>query len=73
MLPLLMVCVCAKPSAIATRNNDMEDLETQLKAAQKNRSRIIVTDGVFSMDGTLAQLDKIVDLANKYQRHDYGR
>lgn len=49
------------------RNNDMEDLETQLKAAQKNRSRIIVTDGVFSMDGTLAQLDKIVDLANKYQ------
>ncbi len=48
------------------KNNDMEDLETQLKAAQKNRSRIIVTDGVFSMDGTLAQLDKIVDLANKY-------
>jgi glycine C-acetyltransferase len=48
------------------KNNDIEDLETQLKAAQKNRSRIIVTDGVFSMDGTLAQLDKIVDLANKY-------
>ncbi len=48
------------------KNNDIEDLETQLKAAQKNRSRIIATDGVFSMDGTLAQLDKIVDLANKY-------
>ncbi|MBK7147543.1 MAG: glycine C-acetyltransferase [Bacteroidetes bacterium] len=49
------------------KNNDMADLETQLQAAQKNRSRIIVTDGVFSMDGTLAQLDKIVELANRYQ------
>ena len=47
-------------------NNDMEDLETQLIATQKNRSRIIVTDGVFSMDGTIAQLDKIVALADKY-------
>jgi glycine C-acetyltransferase len=49
------------------KNNDMADLEEQLKATQKNRSRIIVTDGVFSMDGTIAQLDKIVELANKYQ------
>lgn len=49
------------------KNNDMADLETQLKATQQNRSRIIVTDGVFSMDGTIAQLDKIVALANKYQ------
>ena len=48
------------------KNNDMEDLEAQLIATQKNRSRIIVTDGVFSMDGTIAQLDKIVALANKY-------
>lgn len=49
------------------KNNDMGDLEQQLQATQKHRSRIIVTDGVFSMDGTIAQLDKIVELANKYQ------
>lgn len=49
------------------KNNDMADLEQQLIATQKNRSRIIVTDGVFSMDGTLAQLDKIVALADKYK------
>jgi glycine C-acetyltransferase len=47
-------------------NNDMTDLEAQLKKAQDQRNRIIVTDGVFSMDGTLAQLDKICDLAEKY-------
>jgi glycine C-acetyltransferase len=44
----------------------MADLEEQLKAAQSARSRIIVTDGSFSMDGTIAQLDKICDLADKY-------
>ena len=44
----------------------MEDLEKQLKEAQKNRYRIIVTDGVFSMDGNVAPMDKIVALANKY-------
>ena len=44
----------------------MADLEEQLKATQKNRSRIIVTDGAFSMDGTIAQLDAIVALAEKY-------
>ncbi len=49
------------------KNNDMGDLEQQLIATQKNRSRIIVTDGVFSMDGTIAQLDKIVELADKYK------
>lgn len=48
------------------KNNDMDDLEQQLIATQGNRSRIIVTDGVFSMDGTIAQLDKIVALADKY-------
>lgn len=48
------------------KNNDMADLEQQLIATEKNRSRIIVTDGVFSMDGTIAQLDKIVALAEKY-------
>ncbi|MBS1646427.1 MAG: glycine C-acetyltransferase [Bacteroidetes bacterium] len=49
------------------KNCDMNDLETQLKAAQKNRFRLIVTDGVFSMDGFVAPLDKICDLAEKYQ------
>ena len=47
-------------------NNNMEDLETQLKAAEGARFKVIVTDGVFSMDGYVAQLDKICDLADKY-------
>jgi len=47
-------------------NNDMADLEAQLIKAQSQSNRIIVTDGVFSMDGSLAQLDKICDLAEKY-------
>jgi glycine C-acetyltransferase len=47
-------------------NNNMEELESRLKEASGARSRIIVTDGVFSMDGTVAQLDKICDLADKY-------
>jgi len=47
-------------------NNDMADLEEQLKAAAGARFKIIVTDGVFSMDGYVAQLDKICDLADKY-------
>ncbi len=47
-------------------NNDMADLEKQLEAAANCRSRVIVTDGVFSMDGTIAQIDKICDLADKY-------
>lgn len=46
---------------------DMEDLETQLKAAQGARHRIIVTDGAFSMDGSVAPLDKICDLADQYE------
>ncbi len=49
------------------QHNDMKDLEQQLKLASAQRHRIIVTDGVFSMDGTIAQLDKICDLADKYQ------
>ncbi|MFK7757110.1 MAG: glycine C-acetyltransferase [Flavobacteriales bacterium] len=48
------------------KNNDMADLEEQLKAASEARFKIIVTDGVFSMDGYVAQLDKICDLADKY-------
>lgn len=47
-------------------NADMADLEVQLKAAQEQRYRIIVTDGVFSMDGNVAPIDKICDLAEKY-------
>ena len=47
-------------------HNNMEDLENKLKEAKDLRSRIIVTDGSFSMDGTIAQLDKIVELAEKY-------
>lgn len=47
-------------------HNNMTDLETKLKEAGSSRSRIVVTDGSFSMDGTIAQLDKICDLADKY-------
>lgn len=48
------------------KNCDMADLEEQLKKSQAQRRRIIVTDGVFSMDGFVAPLDKICDLADKY-------
>ena len=47
-------------------HNNMQDLEEKLKETASVRSRIIVTDGSFSMDGTIAQLDKICDLADKY-------
>lgn len=48
------------------KHNNMEELEAQLKAFSGARTRLIVTDSVFSMDGTIAQLDKICDLADKY-------
>ena len=48
------------------KHNNMEDLEAQLQANMDARTRIIVTDSVFSMDGTIAQLDKICSLADKY-------
>jgi glycine C-acetyltransferase len=48
------------------KHADMDDLESQLKASQDQRFRIVVTDGVFSMDGDIAKLDKICDLAEKY-------
>ena len=48
------------------RHNDMADLEVQLQAAAGARHRVIVSDGVFSMDGTIAQLDKICKLAERY-------
>ncbi|MCM2343491.1 MAG: glycine C-acetyltransferase [Alphaproteobacteria bacterium] len=47
-------------------NNDMAELESHLKAAQAQRHRLIATDGVFSMDGYIANLQKICDLAEKY-------
>ncbi|MGP8215951.1 MAG: glycine C-acetyltransferase [Bacteroidia bacterium] len=49
------------------KNSDMEDLETQLKAASADRFKIIITDGVFSMDGFIARLKDIVALAEKYK------
>lgn len=49
------------------KNCDMEDLEAQLKAASSARFKIIVTDGSFSMDGAIAPLDQICDLADQYQ------
>lgn len=48
------------------KNADMEDLERCLKEAQAQRFRIIATDGVFSMDGNVAPMDKIIELAEKY-------
>lgn len=49
------------------KHDNMADLEKQLQETQNLRHRIIVTDGAFSMDGTIAQLDKICDLADKYK------
>jgi glycine C-acetyltransferase len=48
------------------RNNDMDELEARLKEARDARVRVIVTDGVFSMDGIIARLDRICDLADRY-------
>lgn len=48
-------------------NDDMQELEAQLHAASECNNKLIVSDGVFSMDGTIASLDKICDLADKYQ------
>jgi glycine C-acetyltransferase len=55
-----------KAARFRYKNNDMNDLEMQLKAASGARRRMIATDGVFSMDGTIAQIDKICDLADRY-------
>lgn len=55
-----------KAQRLRYKHNNMADLEEKLKEAQGARSRIIVTDGSFSMDGTIAQLDVIVKLAEKY-------
>jgi glycine C-acetyltransferase len=55
-----------KAKRLRYEHNNMEDLENKLKEAEGLRSRIIVTDGSFSMDGTIAKLDVICDLADKY-------
>lgn len=55
-----------KSRRMVFRHNDMGDLEQKLLEASDARHRIIATDGVFSMDGTIAQLDKICDLADKH-------
>ena len=55
-----------KAKRLRYKHNDMADLQTQLQAASSARRTLIVTDGVFSMDGTIAQLDKICDLADQY-------
>jgi len=55
-----------KANRFRYEHNNMADLEVQLKAAGNARRKLIVTDGSFSMDGTIAQLDKICDLADKY-------
>ncbi|MCU0443647.1 MAG: glycine C-acetyltransferase [Microscillaceae bacterium] len=56
-----------KAQRLRYKHNDMADLAEKLEATQGLRHRIIVTDGVFSMDGTIAQLDKICDLADQYK------
>lgn len=56
----------SKAQRFRYQNNDMNDLEAQLKAASGARTRLIVTDGVFSMDGTIADLKTICDLADRY-------
>ena len=55
-----------KAARFRYKNNDMKDLEQKLVESSNYRNRVIVTDGVFSMDGTIAKLDKICELAKKY-------
>lgn len=55
-----------KAQRLRFENSNMEDLEDKLKQAQSARFRLIATDGVFSMDGTIARLDQICELAEKY-------
>ena len=56
----------SKAARFRYRNGDMQDLEEKLKEASSARHRLIATDGIFSMDGYIARLDKICDLAEKY-------
>ena len=56
----------SKAARFRYRNGDMQDLEEKLREAQSARCRMIATDGVFSMDGTIAPLAEICDLAEQY-------
>ena len=56
----------SKAARFRYKNSDMKDLENKLKEAHKFKTRLITTDGVFSMDGFIAKLDKICNLAKKY-------
>lgn len=56
----------AKAKRLRYKNSDMADLEAKLKEAEGSRFKLISTDGVFSMDGTIANLPKVVELAEKY-------
>src|SRR6202035_5947729 len=56
-----------KANRLRYEHDDLEDLEQKLKEAQGNRLRMIATDGVFSMDGDIARLDRICDLADKHK------
>jgi glycine C-acetyltransferase len=57
----------AKAKRFVYRNNDMDDLEDQLVEAREAKFKLIVTDGVFSMDGIIAQVDKVCELAERYE------
>lgn len=56
-----------KAQRLRYKNNDLDDLEAQLKASQSARYRLIATDGVFSMNGTIAKLKEVCDLAHQYK------
>jgi len=56
----------SKSTSLQYKHNNMADLEEKLKKSQNARTRVIVSDGVFSLAGTISQLDKIVELAKKY-------
>ncbi|MFC0557567.1 8-amino-7-oxononanoate synthase [Halalkalibacter alkalisediminis] len=62
-------CRLSKADTIVYRHIDMDDLEEKLNATASSQRRFIVTDGVFSMDGTIAPLDKIMELASSYHAY----
>lgn len=59
-------CRLSKADTVVYRHIDMNDLENKLNETQRYQRRFIVTDGVFSMDGTIAPLDQIISLAKRY-------
>lgn len=59
-------CLLSGNQFLVFKHNDMDDLEDVLKSTDQNKNKIIITDGVFSMDGDIAKLDRIYELGNKY-------